>query len=70
MYDDRNCVSTQKKKMGRPSLGPLAKHGLFAIRVHKDELALWKQMAADQDMTLTDFVLGPLRRSLARRKAK
>lgn len=70
MYDDSNCAHAQKKKMGRPSLGPLAKHGLFAIRVHEDELTLWRQMAADEGKTLTDFVLDPLRRSLARRKAK
>lgn len=70
MYDDRKCARTQKKKMGRPRLGPLAKRANFTLRVHEDDLALWRKLAAERGMTITDFILGPLRKSLARRKAK
>ena len=69
MYDDRNCARAHKR-MGRPSLGPLAKRGNFTLRVHEDELALWRKMAKKEGITLTAFIIGPLRESLARRKAK
>lgn len=50
--------------MGRPSLGDKAKHSVFSLRVHADELTLWRQLAEKEGLTLTDFVLGPLRKSL------
>lgn len=70
MDNNRKRTHAQKPKMGRPSLGSLAKRGIFTIRVHEDELAQWRRLAAESGVTLTDFVVGPLRELLAKRKVE
>lgn len=59
-----------KRPRGRPSLGHDAKIQNVTIRLAPDDYDRWRQMARERGITLTEFILAPLRKELAKRKGK
>lgn len=52
---------------GRPSLGDDAKTHIVSIRLDHEECEFWKRLAAEQGITMVDFISEPVRRLIKRK---
>jgi hypothetical protein len=59
--DMKKNLIPQKKRMGRPSMGSVAKNIVLTVRISQDEITLWTKLAAKEGLTLRQFIMRPVR---------
>lgn len=59
-----------KRGVGKPSKGDDARNKCITLRATTNEITAWRKEADEQGVSFSEFVLGPLRRYMTRRKRK
>ncbi len=57
-----------KRKVGKPPGGKDARNKCITLKASSNEIAAWRKEAEERGMSISQFVLGPLRRYMARKK--
>ncbi len=64
----RESEKPPKRGVGKPPGGDDAINKCITLKASSNEIAAWRKEAAKKGLSISQFVLGPLRRYMARRK--